>query len=90
MEQEKMCDLTKRLAKEVKDIVLDETGMDSDEIALDTKLLTSGLVDSFTFVSVLTLIETEYGIAIPQDELTLENFDTIQNIVALVDKYSPS
>lgn len=85
-----MSEINTKLAEEIKDIILDETGMSPDEVTPESTLLTSGLVDSFTFVTVLTLIETEYCVKIPQHEVTMENFDTIQSIVALVKKYTIS
>ncbi|MEZ4629935.1 MAG: acyl carrier protein [Deinococcales bacterium] len=71
------------LGLQIKTLISDETGIDVDEIDNNTALLSSGLVDSFAFVAVLSLIEFEYGIEFSPSELTIENFDTIDSIIEL-------
>ncbi|MFH1264003.1 MAG: acyl carrier protein [Pseudomonadota bacterium] len=52
-----------------------------------TKLISGGIVDSFSMVSLKRFIEKKYSISLPDNEATPEAFDTINNIVALVDRF---
>jgi acyl carrier protein len=54
------------------------------EIKADTPLISSGLVDSFSMVSLKAYIEEEYGLFLSDDEATTEAFDTVSKIVALI------
>jgi acyl carrier protein len=57
---------------------------ESMEIKADTPLISSGLVDSFSMVSLKAYIEEEYGLFLSDDEATTEAFDTVSKIVALI------
>jgi acyl carrier protein len=78
---------------EVKDIVLqyviDEyLEQDSDqEITYDTKLISGGIVDSFSMVSLKVFLETRYKIQIPDAKATPEAFDSVNNIVKLLKEF---
>jgi acyl carrier protein len=54
------------------------------EIAADTSLLDSGLLDSAGLFELVSFLEERFGITIEDEELLPENFDTIDEIVALV------
>ncbi len=69
----------------VKKEFLDE---DSDvEVTESTPLISSGIVDSFSMVSLKTFLEKKYKISIPDDKATPEAFDSVNKIVALVLEY---
>lgn len=78
---------------EVKDIVLqyviDEyLEQDSDqEITFDTKLISGGIVDSFSMVSLKVFLETRYKIQIPDAKATPDAFDSVNNIVKLLKEF---
>jgi acyl carrier protein len=86
--------LSKKLykMKDTKDLVLnyiikeflDEEGT---EITYDTPLISSGLVDSFSMVSLLVFIENKFRIKIPPSMATPEAFDSVNKIDALVNQY---
>lgn len=64
-----------------------------DELAVDTKdinegspLFSSGIIDSFSLISVMTFLEQKAGISIEPSEVTLENFDSIDNILKYVSR----
>lgn len=77
------------LTKVVLDYVIREYLEDEDEreITETTPLISSGIVDSFSMVSLKRFLERKYGIRIPEAEATPEAFDTVQRIVALVRQY---
>ncbi len=80
-----MEDMTKLIIDYVKREYLDE---DSDqEITPDTRLISSGIVDSFSMVSLKRFLEKKYAIQIPDADATPEAFDTVNSIVALVNRF---
>ena len=58
---------------------------DSMEIGVDTPLVSSGLVDSFSMVSLKMFLEEEYSITLSDDEATTEAFDNVGSIMNLVE-----
>ncbi len=78
--------------EEMKDIVLqyviDEYLEDPDEvITYDTPLISGGIVDSFSMVSLKRFLENKYKISIPDDQATPEAFDSVNKIVILVNGF---
>ena len=71
----------------IKKEYLDED--EAEEMTLDehTPLISSGIVDSFSMVSLKRFLEKKYAIRIPDAEATPQAFDTVASIVALVDRY---
>lgn len=49
-----------------------------------TPLFSDGTIDSIGMIDLITFIETKTGIAVDQADVTLENFDTIERILAFV------
>ena len=69
----------------VKKEFLDE---DSDvEVTENTSLISSGIVDSFSMVSLKTFLEKKYKISIPDDKATPEAFDSVNKIMELLKEY---
>lgn len=77
--------------EEMKDIVLKyviaEYVEDDSEIVYDTPLISGGIVDSFSMVSLKRFLENKYNISIPDDKATPEAFDSVNKIVKLVNEY---
>jgi acyl carrier protein/D-alanine--poly(phosphoribitol) ligase subunit 2 len=57
------------------------------KITYETPLISSGFVDSFSMVSLLVFLENKFKIKIPPSKATPEAFDSVNNIVALVNQY---
>jgi acyl carrier protein len=79
---------------QIKDVVLDyvkneylEEG-DDREVSFDTPLISGGIVDSFSMVSLKVFLENKYGIKIDDSKATPEAFDSVNNIVSLLKQYS--
>ena len=75
--------------EDIKDIVLEYVQEEyledeDDEITYDTPLISGGIVDSFSMVSLKRFLETKYNISIPDEKATPEAFDTVNRIVDLV------
>jgi|WetSurMetagenome_2_1015567.scaffolds.fasta_scaffold178461_2 acyl carrier protein len=57
------------------------------EITPDTKLISGGLIDSFSLVSLQTYIEKKFGKKIPPPIITAESFDTIRQMIEIINKF---
>lgn len=60
---------------------------EDEEIDFDTPLISGGIVDSFSMVSLKRFLENKYKISIPDDQATPEAFDSVNKIVTVVKKF---
>ncbi len=58
------------------------------EVTEDTKLISSGIVDSFSMVSLKMFLEKKFSIKIPDEKATPEAFDSVNNIIVLIKEYT--
>lgn len=72
------------ISEQIIELISEEVGMEPEEISHDTPLLSSGLVDSFSFVTILSIIEETTELTLDPSELTLENFDNLNAIKSFV------
>jgi len=72
----------------IRDEYLDEDD-DDDDVELDenTPLISSGIVDSFSMVSLKRFLEKKYAISIPDADASPEAFDSVTSIMAIVNKH---
>jgi acyl carrier protein len=77
------------ITKAIRDYIIREYVQEGEnrEITETTPLISSGLVDSFSMVSLLRFLEKKYAIHIPDADATPEAFDTVESIVALVRRF---
>lgn len=61
---------------------------DDREITETTPLISGGIVDSFSMVSLKRFLEKKYSIQIPDACATPQAFDTVRSITALVRQYT--
>jgi len=76
-----MDDMQKSILNYVKNEYLED---EDEEIDVDTPLISGGIVDSFSMVSLKRFLENKYKISIPDEKATPEAFDTVNKICALV------
>jgi acyl carrier protein len=55
-------------------------------LAADDKLISSGLIDSFHLVDLSLHIENEFGVRLEDTELNVQTFDTLGQLVALIEQ----
>jgi acyl carrier protein len=72
----------------IKKEYLDEDEADDMTLDENTPLISSGIVDSFSMVSLKRFLEKKYTISIPDEEATPQAFDTVTSIIALVNKHA--
>lgn len=58
-------------------------------LELDTRLVSSGLVDSLSLIQVLAFVEDDFGVVIPDEAATAASMDTLRSILALIRSYAP-
>ena len=63
-----------------------ENGGSIDCVEDNTPLFSSSLLDSFTMVSLIMVIESEASITIPPEDITLDNLDSIGAILMYCEK----
>ena len=74
-------DLISALSKRIASEILKQPNR---EIAADEKLISSGLIDSFSLVDLSLMIEDDYGVQIDDTELNADTFDTLIDLAALI------
>ena len=68
----------------IRDYVVREYVEDDTDVTFDTPLISGGIVDSFSMVSLKRFLENKYKISIPDDKATPEAFDSVNKICTLV------
>lgn len=67
-----------------------ELGLDTSTIQDDTLLFSSGIIDSFSLVSLIVFIEARGGVKIDAMDVNLDNLDSIDRILKFVNRASSS
>jgi acyl carrier protein len=80
-----MDEVTKTVLDYVRKEYLEEG--DDREVNPDTRLISGGIVDSFSMVSLKRFLERKYSIQIPDADASPEAFDTVNRIVALLQRF---
>jgi acyl carrier protein len=71
----------------IKNEYIDEDEVDEIKLDEHTPLISSGIVDSFSMVSLKRFLEKKYAISIPDDEASPEAFNTVSSIIELVNRH---
>ena len=66
---------------------LDEDEADDVDLNENTPLISGGIVDSFSMVSLKRFLEKKFVISIPDAEASPAAFDTVTSIMALVNRH---
>ena len=64
--------------------LIENIDITNEELKPETKLFSSGLLDSFTLMDMVLFIEKSAGIKVKATELTLGNMDSVKNILTYV------
>jgi methoxymalonate biosynthesis acyl carrier protein len=56
------------------------------EVAFDEPLFDRGVLDSMGMLNLISFLEERTGVRVPDDDVLLENFATINAIVSTVDR----
>lgn len=74
------------VGSEVEGFILEKITLDGERIARDEDLLASDILDSMAIVELVSFLEARFGIQVSDDDLMPENFKTIEEIVAFVER----
>ncbi|MBM6990261.1 acyl carrier protein [Mobilibacterium timonense] len=69
----------------VKGFVVDQLGVDPDQVEMDTNLMKDLEADSLDAVEIILAVEDEYGLDIPDE--TAEKFETVRDLVEYVEAH---
>ena len=53
---------------------------DGEWLRDDTSFLDGGVIDSAGMLELITFVESKYGVAVADDEVVRENFDSLENV----------
>ena len=68
----------------VRDIVVDQLGVEADEVNLDSTFIDDLGADSLDIVELIMAFEEEFGIEIPDE--AAEKIKTVQDVVSYIDQ----
>ena len=70
----------------IKNYIIDKIVGEEIDLDYDTSLFDEGIIDSLGQVKLISFLEKKFTISIEPGEITIENFDNINQIASLVDK----
>jgi len=70
---------------EIKDFLEEELAVEVESLDSDSPLFSSGIVDSFALVALMTFLEDEGDIRVSPSEVNLDNMDSISRILAYLE-----
>jgi acyl carrier protein len=74
------------IQKELRQFIASELGRDVSGVADADSLLEAGVIDSMGVLELVSFIEKQYRIAVAEDEMMPENFDSVDAIAAFIDR----
>ena len=81
-----MDDLRKAILEYVRREYLEED--DDRPLTETTRLISGGIVDSFSMVSLKRFLERKYDVKIPDADASPEAFDSVEKIAKLVERFA--
>ncbi len=82
------------MSEETKNLIIDYVKKeyleeeDEQEVDENTPLISSGIVDSFSMVSLKMFLEKKFSVKIPDEKATTEAFDSVNNIMDLLKEFN--
>ncbi len=76
------------IRRELREFVVDNFLLGHDDVGLtdDMSFLDHGIVDSTGVLELVSFLEARYAITLDDEDLVPENLDTIDNLVAFLDR----
>lgn len=72
--------------EKIRDYVVEVLNVPSNEITPDALLFSTGILDSIMLMELISFIEKEGGGKIPARAISLSNFDSINRMIAYLNK----
>ncbi|MBQ2011030.1 MAG: acyl carrier protein [Anaerovibrio sp.] len=70
--------------EKVRDIVVDQLGVEADEVSIESTFIDDLGADSLDIVELIMAFEEEFGIEIPDE--AAEKIKTVQDVVSYIDQ----
>ena len=70
----------------LKAVLEDDMGIDVTDIGPQTLLFSTGIIDSFALVTLMTYLEKEGKFRVDPADVNLENMDSIERILTYVER----
>lgn len=76
------------ISKQIKTFLEKETQhlIESDAI----NLIEKGILDSFSMIKLINFLETDFGVKVDMEEITPENFNSVESISKMTEKWLKS
>lgn len=67
--------------EDIQRFLTDELNLNASDAGKECMLFSTGILDSFSMIDLISFLEKKSGIRIRPTELTLENFDSIERML---------
>ncbi|WP_430816200.1 acyl carrier protein [Carboxylicivirga sp. RSCT41] len=74
------------MKEDIRTFISEITFVDKSKISDEVKLFEEGIFDSMGLLSLITFLDEEMGVKTDDSDLTEENFESINSIVAFLEK----
>lgn len=78
--------MSSNIKQQLTDFIIETTGLSDDEFDAETPLYSEGYIDSFALTTIISFIEEQENTEVPGDDITLENFDSINKMIDYIGK----
>ena len=68
----------------LKNFIIENYHLSAEDFTEETSLVNSGIIDSMGIVELVTYIEENFDLVIEDDQITTENFESINNILKFI------
>lgn len=68
-----------KIELKILEFVIENYHLDND-FGSESSLVSSGIIDSMGIVEIVNFVEKEFGVIIPDPDITVENFETVRII----------
>ncbi|HAZ64229.1 MAG TPA: hypothetical protein DCZ72_11560 [Armatimonadetes bacterium] len=84
-------DLARELAELIHErLFLHRKGLTVEDLKPEADLMDAFNIDSVELFEIVVALDEEYGVAVPEEEFSIELYRSINAIIELVDKYGDS
>ncbi|HBZ29471.1 MAG TPA: phosphopantetheine-containing protein [Nitrosomonas nitrosa] len=73
-----------KIIENIKEFMKNELDIDTKGIESETLLFSTGIIDSFSLVTLLSFIESTFSIRIGPTDVNLANFDSLARMAAYI------
>lgn len=72
------------IERDLREFIAKDLARDLRDVKDEESLLEAGVIDSLGVLAIISFIEKRYGIAVTEDEMMPENFDSIEAMSSFI------